>query len=217
MKKRVFIFLGPPGSGKGTQAELLEKNFKIKSFSGGELLRRAIEQKTSLGKLAAPYLSKGLLVPPEIMSDLLLKKVSATRQDVILDGYPRTLVQAKLLDQFLQKQKTHNVVVEFSLAPRVVLDRISGRLTCACGEIFHTKFRPPKKKGICDACGQKLVPRNDSRPAIVRKRLAIYNLETDPIRRFFKKYKHYMYKRINAKPSIEKVHQVVVNFIKTIK
>ncbi len=214
--KNLYIFVGPPGSGKGTQASLLYKKFKIKSFSPGEILRQEIKKKTKFAKQIKPIMEKGELVAEDKVADIIIEKLGRLRSSIILDGFPRSVYQAKRLDDYFQKNtgKYNVIVFEYKLTEKQILSRIAGRRHCECGEIYHVDFRPPKISNLCDKCKRKLVIRADSRLDIVKNRIKVYKKGTMPIVRFFKQRKFYKYHSIDASQSIEKVFQATIKIIK---
>lgn len=175
-----IIMLGAPGSGKGTTAKVLAKEANLPHISTGDMFREQIKKDTELGKLANTYISKGQLVPDEVTIDIVKDRLSweDSKNGVILDGFPRTLEQAKALDEILMKQgKKVNVVPELIVPDDVIIDRILNRATCSnkeCGAIYNTKFRPPKVEGICDICGSALVIRTDDNEQTIKSRLEVY-------------------------------------------
>lgn len=179
-KRPIIIFLGPQGSGKGTQATRLAKRLGMVEISTGALYRDEIEAGTRLGKLVQKDVKRGELVADEITNALLAWRLAQkdVKGGVILDGYPRTLGQAAALELI----GTPAVVIAFTLPDKVAVERISGRRVCRkCGASYHVKFLPPKKAGICDRCGSPLHRRADDNPTAVRKRLAVYHENTAPI------------------------------------
>ncbi len=215
MKKRIFVFIGPPGSGKGTQAEILKKKFNLKHYSVGSILRREITKKTVLGKKVDSYVKSGKLVPDKIIAELMFKKMDQDSTEIILDGFPRNLTQTRLLDGYLAIKKRTVYIIEITLFPKNVLQRVSGRLYCECGEIFHQEFKPPLKKGICDRCKKKLQARSDADPKVAQARLLIYEKETKPAIKYYRQNKdRYCYAKINGNQTIEKVHRDILAVIK---
>jgi len=215
--RRIFILIGPPGSGKGTQAGLLIEKLRKrpKYFSVGEILRKEIEKETELGLQVEKYVDKGLLVPDEIISEVIIKRIRAERGDIILDGFPRTLSQALLLEKYLAEKETRNIVIEIALPKeQIVLERIAGRRYCVNGHLFHLKFDPPKKEGVCDYCGEKLKIRADANPKVIKERLKIYHQETKPLIKYYKGHHNYKFITINGSKDIQTVHD---NFMKKIR
>jgi adenylate kinase len=179
-----YIFLGMPGSGKGTQAELLAKKLNIPIISTGNCFRKNIKDETELGLKVKDILAKGDLVPDEITFEMLKKEIESMdiSQGLILDGYPRSVKQAELLKTFLKI----DVVLNIELSEDQVLLRIGGRRTCKCGETYHIKFNPPKQENICDKCGKELYIREDSKEETIKNRLKVYNEQTTPLIYFYK-------------------------------
>jgi adenylate kinase len=179
-KRPIIVFLGPQGAGKGTQATLLARRLGFKEVSTGALYRDEIEAGTRLGKLVAREVKAGELVADEITNALLTWRLRQkdVAGGVVLDGYPRTLAQAAALEYI----GTPEAVVAFTVPDKVAVERISGRRVCDhCGASYHVKFRPPKKAGLCDRCGGALKRRKDDTPVSVKKRLAVYHKNTEPI------------------------------------
>lgn len=188
----IIIFFGPPGSGKGTQAKLLEKTLGIPQLSTGDMLRAAIGAGDALGKKAKSFMDKGRLVPDDLMIDLIRSRIdqSDCGEGFLLDGFPRTVAQAKALDQMLgDVNKPINQVVSFAVDEDEIVKRLSGRITCSsCGASFHETDRPTKATGICDSCGSdKLIKRDDDRPEVVRARLETFKAETKPVEAYYEK------------------------------
>ncbi len=187
----ISILLGPPGSGKGTQAKRLSEERHWPQLSTGDMLRQAIGQGTSLGLQAKSYMDRGALVPDEVVIGLIEERILAPdcKYGFILDGFPRTIPQAEALDRMLTKRNLAvNGAVLFDISDSELLERLSVRRTCLkCGSMYHLRSAPPKKDGICDRCGSELVQRDDDRPEVIRKRLQVYHQQTEPLVEFYKR------------------------------
>ncbi len=177
-----IIIMGPPGSGKGSQAELLQKRLKLKHIPLGELLREEIRKKTRIGKLLEPSLKQGKLAPDDIVDKLITKKIKG-RDNFILDGYPRHLAQAKYLDSTTNIDKVFLLKVPDSL----VIRRLSSRYVCKCGESYNLLTKKPKRDLLCDKDNKKLYQRYDDKPKIIKKRLKVYKNETKLVLNYYKK------------------------------
>lgn len=190
-----LILLGPPGAGKGTQAAAVAASRGLIQLSTGEMLRAAVKAGTKLGKLAKATIERGDLVPDEVVTRLIEERISQLdcKQGFILDGFPRTLPQADALEDLLaRKGKQLDVVIELKVDDAALIERISGRFTCAkCGAGYHDKFKPPKTPGVCDICGSnEFVRRADDNAETVKNRLMAYYKETSPlIGYYFAKHK----------------------------
>ena len=186
-----LILLGPPGSGKGTQANLLQEKFSIPKISTGDILRAAVEENTELGKQAKKFMDKGELVPDEVVIGLIKKRIVEPDCEVgyILDGFPRTIVQAEKLGETLAAMgKDIDSVVDLEVDTDELLVRLTGRRTCKnCGAMFHQTSHPPKVEGVCDECGGELYQRPDDNKETIVKRLEIYDRETAPLKEFYRK------------------------------
>ena len=188
----IIIMLGAPGTGKGTVGSLLSQKLKIPHISSGEIFRSYINNDTEIGKQVKEYVSEGKLVPDELTIQLLEKRLneSDTKKGCILDGYPRTVLQAESLDKLLKKQNRKvSVAVNLSLSDDEIVDRIIKRRTCPnpdCREIYNVDFKRPKVDGICDKCGTKLIIREDDNEVTVRKRLENYHNFSENLIDFYK-------------------------------
>ncbi|MFH0987924.1 MAG: nucleoside monophosphate kinase [Parcubacteria group bacterium] len=212
--KKLYVFIGPPGCGKGTQAGFLKKEKHFNSYSGGEILRAEVAKGTAIGKKADSYLQKGLLVPSEMILGFMLKRLASSKKPVVFDGYPRLLDQAETLDKYLVGKKIDATAILFDLPDAEVLERITGRRTCEkCGAIYHLKFNPPKKKNVCDKCGGKLFQRNDAKVSVVKNRLKVYHTQTEPVVGFYKKNKNYKFYKISSLGSIEKTRKQLLSAV----
>lgn len=217
MRKTFLIFLGPPGSGKGTQAELLAKKINLPIISPGDLLRHELELDTDLGKEAGPIMAKGILVPNKITNKLVAINLikSQARQGAIFDGYPRNMNQLKFLIKKLDKvaNEDNNVYgVYIEVSDKEVKERLGGRRACDCGAVYHLKYNPPKIDEICDTCKKKIYIRKDDKPEVIGSRLKVYYKETKPVLNFWSKKEKLI--KINGEQSIEKVQQDIIKKLK---
>jgi adenylate kinase len=180
-----LVLLGPPGSGKGTQGERLQEDFRLPYYATGDILRAAVRDGTELGTEAKEYMDRGDLVPDDVIVGLIAERVARPEaaDGFILDGFPRTTVQAEALDGKLGelgRELTAAVLIDAS--DDEVVRRLGGRRTCVKeGHIFHVEFDPPKNEGICDICGSRLEIRDDDKPEVIRHRLAQYHEKTEPL------------------------------------
>jgi adenylate kinase len=180
-----LILLGPPGAGKGTQAERLQEDFGLPYVATGNLLRTAVSDKTELGQKAEEYMDRGDLVPDELIIAMILDHLERqdTRKGFILDGFPRTTGQAEALDQELEKRgRTLSSALAIEADEDTVVERLSGRRMCVKGQHnFHMKFDPPKHPERCDMDGSRLVQREDDKPEVIQHRLQQYHEKTEPL------------------------------------
>jgi adenylate kinase len=180
-----MIIIGPQGSGKGTYASRIAPILSIPHISTGDLLREEIKNNTELGKKAKEYVDKGLLVPDELVMDVLKKRINQkdAKKGFIFDGFPRNQEQAKALD----KISKIDVVIELVVPEWILLKRLSSRRVCkSCGEIYNILNVKPKKDGICDKCGGELIQRSDETPEAIKERLNLYKKETQPLINYYK-------------------------------
>jgi adenylate kinase len=188
--KRALIFLGPPGAGKGTQAKQIAQSGGIPHLSTGDMLREAVSRGTELGKLARPIMERGDLVPDDLVMKLVEERLSRPdcARGFVFDGFPRTLAQAGQLDRILENRGFGKpLVVDFSVAEPELLRRLSGRWMCSVGgEIYNVFDAPPKRPGICDVDGGRLVQRADDRPEVVKERLVAYERQTKPLTDYYR-------------------------------
>lgn len=183
-----LVLLGPPGGGKGTQAVRLAQAFHVPHISTGDLFRAEMAQETELGKLAKSYISRGDLVPDEVVNDMVRGRLSQHDcEGFILDGVPRTSEQALVLEKLLEKlQRPITVVINLEVPDEVIVERAYGRQVCSeCGAIYHMTAKPPKAPGICDVCSGILSVRADDQPETVRHRLSVYHSATAPVVGFY--------------------------------
>ena len=186
-----LILLGGPGSGKGTQGAVLAQKFSIPTISTGDLFRKNIADNTPLGQKVKQYTDQGKLVPDEVVLDMVFDRLVQPdcAAGYMLDGFPRTIPQADALTKWLGEKKTgiaHVVLID--VEDEVIVDRLSSRRTCeSCKAISSVKFSPPKKEGICDSCGGKLIQRADDNADTIRDRLQVYHKTTEPLIAYYKK------------------------------
>jgi len=180
-----LVLLGPPGSGKGTQGERLQEDFRLPYYATGDILRAAVRDQTELGQTAKDYMDRGDLVPDEVIIGVITERLdgSEAADGFILDGFPRTLPQAEALDAELQKLgRGLTVALLIEVPDEEVVRRLGGRRTCAKnGHIFHVEFDPPKEADVCDIDGSRLVIREDDKPEVIRHRLEQYREKTEPL------------------------------------
>lgn len=187
-----IIMLGAPGSGKGTTAKILAKRTNLLHISTGDMFREQIKKETELGKLANSYMSQGQLVPDEVTINIVKDRLNweDAEAGVILDGFPRTLEQAKALEKILQeKGKKVTVVPELVISDEIIIDRILNRQTCSnkeCGAIYNSKYKPSKVEGICDVCGAPLSSRTDDNEETIKNRLEVYRENSKDLISYYK-------------------------------
>ena len=185
MADRRLVFLGPPGSGKGTQAQRLCDALGLTQLASGDLLRREVREQSEIGRKAAQFMESGVLVPDEVITGIMLLAVGRLKPGIgfVLDGFPRTVPQAEALESGLKAAgRPLQAVIDFRLDDAEIVRRITTRRVCIdCGAAYNTEFMPPKKAGLCDRCGGEVVQRVDDREATIRTRLATYRAQTEPL------------------------------------
>ncbi|BBF44426.1 adenylate kinase [Lachnospiraceae bacterium KM106-2] len=186
-----IIMLGAPGAGKGTQAKKIAEKYSIPHISTGDIFRANIKEGTELGKKAKTYMDQGLLVPDELVVDLVVDRLQQDdcKNGYVLDGFPRTIPQAESLDSALSKLgEKMDYAINVDVPDENIIDRMSGRRAClACGGTYHIKYNPTKVEGVCDACGGTLVLRDDDKAETVKKRLDVYHTQTQPLIDYYTK------------------------------
>jgi adenylate kinase len=180
-----IVMLGAPGAGKGTQAKKIAAKYNIPHISTGDIFRANIKANTELGQKAKTFMDQGLLVPDELVVDLVMDRFAQddAKNGYVLDGFPRTIPQAEALDEALSKASEKlDYAINVDVPDENIIHRMSGRRAClACGGTYHIKYIPTKVEGICDVCGGKLVLRDDDKPETVKKRLDVYHEQTQPL------------------------------------
>lgn len=205
-----LVLFGPPGAGKGTQAQRLEEKHGWPHISTGALFRKAIKEETALGKEAKDYLEQGLLVPDDITGNLVTERLKEgdAAAGFILDGYPRNLEQAEYLSHLTVLQG----VLEIYLSAKEVVKRLSGRRVCSlCGATFHLHYNPPQQVGHCDLCGGELLQRKDDTRSTILSRLQVYQKETEPLSQYYKQQG--LLRRVPGDGSIQEVTSLLMQII----
>jgi adenylate kinase len=214
-----LILLGPPGAGKGTQAERLREDFDVAYIATGDILRKAVAEETELGKKAKEYMNNGDLVPDEVIIGVILEEVrsDAAQDGFLLDGFPRTVDQAEALDEALARLDRRLTAVLLIDAPDdEVVRRLSGRRMCAkAGHVYNVHTDPPKHDEVCDQDGSRLIQRDDDREETVRKRLEVYQRQTSPLIRFYEERD--LLKRFDGTRSPTEVHDHIRATIATLR
>ena len=186
-----IIMLGAPGAGKGTQAKRIAEKYQVPHISTGDIFRANIKAGTELGKKAKTYMDQGLLVPDELVVELVADRISKEdcKNGFVLDGFPRTIPQAEALDAALKDMgEAMDYAIDVDVPDENIIDRMAGRRACLeCGATYHVVTIPTKVEGICDVCGSKLVLREDDKPETVKKRLEVYHAQTQPLIDYYQK------------------------------
>ncbi len=208
-----IVFLGPPGCGKGTQAQLISKNFGITHISTGDIFRNIIKtnKPKKLAETINKYVKEGLLVPDEIVFECV-KAALKNKKNFLLDGYPRNLNQAKLLDRYF-KNKGINKVFYFKISDKEIIKRLSSRRVCPkCGKVYNIYTLKPKRDNLCDNCNVKLMIREDDKVSTIKKRLKVYKKDTLPLIKYYKDKK--LLVEIKADDTIENIYKKISALIK---
>lgn len=209
------VMLGAPGAGKGTQAKKIAAKYNIPHISTGDIFRANIKNGTELGKKAKTYMDQGLLVPDELVVDLVVDRVNQEdcADGYVLDGFPRTIPQAEALTKALASQgQKLDYAIDVDVPDENIVHRMSGRRACVgCGATYHLEYAPTKKEGICDVCGGELILRDDDKPETVEKRLGVYHEQTQPLIDYYTNAG--ILKRVDGTVDIEEVFQAVVQIL----
>jgi adenylate kinase len=212
-----LVFMGPPGAGKGTQAELFHERHGIPHVSTGDMFRQAVRDETDVGQRAQAYMQRGDLVPDEIVDEMVRIRLTNpdTAMGFILDGYPRTLGQVEALDKLLAKRKQGlDAVVSFEIREEILLRRLTGRRVCPkCGAIYHLDHKQPRHPGRCDLDGTELVQRKDDAPDTVLHRLKVFRQWTAPLVDHYRRKGLYL--AVDAERSVEEVHERILAFVRS--
>ena len=210
-----IIMLGAPGAGKGTQAKMIAAKYQIPHISTGDIFRANIKNGTELGMEAKKYMDQGQLVPDELTVKILLDRVAQPdcSEGYVLDGFPRTIPQAEVLDNALNKLgDSIDFAIDVDVPDENIVRRMSGRRAClSCGATYHIEHIPPKQEGVCDTCGQPLVLRDDDKPETVLKRLKVYHEQTQPLIDFYTKKGVLRY--VDGTVDMNDVFEAIVNVL----
>lgn len=210
-----IIMLGAPGAGKGTQADKICAKYNIPHISTGDIFRANIKNNTELGRKAKEYMDKGLLVPDELVVDLVVDRVKADdcSNGYVLDGFPRTIPQAEALDEALSSMgEKVDFAINVEVPDENIINRMSGRRACVtCGATYHIVYAPTKAEGICDKCGSELILRDDDKPETVKKRLDVYHDQTQPLIDYYTAKG--VLKEVDGTQDMEKVFSDIVNIL----
>ena len=186
-----LILLGPPGAGKGTQAQRLVEDFDLPYYATGDILREAVKNGSELGKEAKGYMDEGELVPDEVICRVIMERVDSHEAEdgFLLDGFPRTIGQAEQLEAALDRRgRRLTAALQIEVPDEEVIRRLSGRRICVKNQhLYHVEFDPPKREGVCDQDGSRLIQRDDDKPEVVKKRLAVYHDQSKPLEERYEK------------------------------
>ncbi|MBE5062541.1 adenylate kinase [Lachnospiraceae bacterium DSM 108991] len=210
-----IIMLGAPGAGKGTQAKKIAAKYEIPHISTGDIFRANIKNGTELGKKAKTYMDQGLLVPDELVVDLVVDRVNQDdcKNGYVLDGFPRTIPQAEALTEALAKMgQKMDYAIDVNVPDENIVRRMGGRRACVgCGATYHVEYAPTKKEGICDVCGAELILRDDDKPETVQKRLNVYHEQTQPLIDYYTEAG--ILKTVDGTLDIDDVFQAIVDIL----
>lgn len=211
-----IVMLGAPGAGKGTQADILSQEMNLPHIASGDLFRQALEKRTEVGLLAKSYMDKGELVPDDVTIKMILERINQPdcASGCLFDGFPRTLYQAKVLDEALREQgKAVDKAIYIEVPNEELVKRLSGRWLCrTCQASYHTTSSPPKTPGKCDKCGGELYQRSDDKEETVKERLSVFFAQTVPILDYYKKQGKLI--RVNGNLGIQGVAREIISALK---
>ena len=212
-----LILLGPPGAGKGTQAQRLRGDFDLPYLATGDLLREHRKNRTELGNKAAEYMGRGELVPDDLVIAMILDKIEDEGQDgFLLDGFPRTTAQAEALkDALAERRRSVTATLLVDASDDEVMRRLSGRRQCPNGHVYHVEFDPPKQAGICDEDGEQLIQRDDDKPETIATRLEVFHAQTEPLVRYYEE--HGLLHRFDGTRSPTEVHDHIRATLATLR
>ena len=214
-----LILLGPPGAGKGTQAQRLVDDFDLPYYATGDILREAVKNGSELGKEAKGYMDSGELVPDDVICRVIMERVDSdeARDGFLLDGFPRTIGQAETLETALKRRGRRLTAALLIEAPdEEVIRRLSGRRICGANQhLYHVEFDPPKKEGVCDRDGSELIQREDDKPETVKKRLEVYRAQTEPLAEHYEELG--ILRRFDGTQSPAEVHEHIRAAVKTLR
>jgi adenylate kinase len=214
-----LVLLGPPGAGKGTQAERLVSDFDLPYYATGDILRLAVKDETELGKEAKSYMDKGQLVPDDLICKVIMESIDSTEAEdgFLLDGFPRTIGQARTLEDALDRRgRKLTAVLMIEVPDEEVMRRLTGRRVCVKnGHLYHVEFDPPKHEGVCDQDGSRLIQRDDDKEDVIRERLTVYHRETAPVADFYGE--HSVLRRFDGSRSPSEVHDHIRATLATLR
>ena len=214
-----LVLLGPPGAGKGTQAERLVDDFDLPYYATGDILRAAVKEDSELGRKAGEYMERGDLVPDEVIVEIVVDRIDQTEAEdgFLLDGFPRNRDQARALDDELSRRgRQLTAVLLIELDDHEVIRRLSGRRMCVQnGHLYHVEFDPPKREGVCDQDGSKLIQRDDDHPDTVKHRLEVYREQTSPLAQLYEE--RGLLRRFDGSRSTSEVHDHIRATLATLR